>query len=404
MCAAGYNIDIKTWNDADEEINSDDSLWLEKGRGPGVAGRLKSKNQTEGIFSHLEGADTVYRNGSSQGRSNKFGHTLECMCMESQAQDSQSKIKLAIQLIAETLHELQKLISGDLFNWESTGSQAGANSNNLTPPDANNPATQRKDSPKESPMDQSIADIAMMLQYIEEMYPGFIDSMKGDPHMNAVDSTVSDRTVLLELLEELYGQLDLAINSLSQDDDASGQSDGIDRSRAIDDGVPGAIEGLKARITGQINQIEVTSPGFLHEVKPFLEGDLGDSKDAGSNDALKDALEELSELLEDLVALLNHNVVEGKLLPTDSLQENNEKAALPAPKVQDHDVTEVPGDGVTAPEEKLALMAPNGAEAVPEAVEAFMEIYDQLSDETKSEVAQILVGMVFDEKVATESV
>jgi hypothetical protein len=395
MSATEYSIDIRALSSADEEISQNNSRLLLKGKGQGIAGRLKSKDETDGHATELDSIETFYGHGSFRGHQKRFGQMLECMRLESQTSDSQSKIQLAIQLIAETLQELQNLIRGDFFIFADTDSQTETGSNDSSLPEATIP----QNYPAESSADRSVAEIADMLQYIEEMSPGFIDSLKGSPDMNAVDSSESGQALLLELLEELFEQIDLAIGRIAADD-SSGQAGGINTSQAMDDEVVNAIEGFKERISGQINQIEAISPGFSNAVRPFVEGDLDDGKESGSGRDLQDALEELSEVLEDLVTLLKNNAVDNNLQVKGLLQGDAEGAAL-SQKAQQDEGTEVPSNLATAPEKNIPNIAPDDTEPESGAVETFMVIYDQLSAETKSEVAQILVSMTFDEEITS---
>jgi hypothetical protein len=393
MSDTDYRIDIQALNNVDEEIGKNHPRWSVNSIRQGISGRLKSKGATDGKSSDLQCVDSLYGHGSFHRCSNKrFGYMLEHLRLESQTPDSHPKVQLAIQLIAEILQEFQNLIHGDFFNFASNHSQGETGNNDSTPIDDSNPPEYRK----EPAVDQSVGEIADMLQYIEELAPGFLEALRGNPDVNTVDDSELGQAVLLELLEELYEQIDLAIGRIAADD-SSGQPEEFDRLQMIDDGVVDAIEGFKARIAGQINQIEAVSPGFSNKVRPFVEEDLDDRKESGSVQALQDGLEELSEVLEDVVALLNNNFEENNPQITDILKDNAEETAF-SQKRQHDDATEEPSDSFTA-QEKNVTLAPGSPEQVSEAAETFMVIYDLLSQDTKSEVAHILAGMAFDDAV-----
>jgi hypothetical protein len=380
MGVTGYGIDTGPWDGVGDEIGKDDPRWSVKGEGQGIANRSKSNDQTDGNTTDLEAIDVYYGHNFFGGRHRRFGHILERMRLESQTSDSQSQIELAIKLIAEKLQDLQNLIRTETSDSVVAPLEA-----------INHPDSQAAPS-----IDQSVTNISGMLQHIEEIYPGFIDSLKGDLGVTGVDNSVSDQAVLLALLEELYEQIDLYIDRITPDDPA-GQYEGIEQLQAHNDGVADAIADLKERIASQINQIDALAPGFSNKVRPFVEKDLAYSKESDPNQILYDALEELSRLLEDVVAMLNDHFEGNNLTVTDILPADTEEAVL-LPKVQHDENAEVQGDSVTTQEDNIAFAAPSDVELESEAVEVFMGIYDQLSDEARSEVAQILVGMTFDEE------
>lgn len=393
MSVTGYNIDSWSWDGVGDEINKDDPHRSVKGVGQGITSLRKSSDDTDGNTTDLKGVDVLYRLKTfCCGRHRRFGHMLERTQLESQTSDSKSPIEAAVMLIAEKLQELQEHIHGDLFNVEGTDTVAESVDSAAAPPEAIN----SPDSQAVSFIDKAVTDITGMLQHIEEISPGFIDSLKGDPGITAADNPVSDMAALLELLEELYEQIELAIDRIAADASA-GQSHGVEQLQVLNDGVAVAIVGLKERITSQINQIEAIAPGFLMEVRPFVEGDLVDSKESDLNQTLYDALEELSELLEDMVALMNNNFAGDNLPVKDILQENAEEA-FPPPEGQHDGAAEVQGGAVTTQEDNITSAALNDLVLELEAVEVFMVIYEQLSDEARSEVAQILVGLAFNDE------
>jgi hypothetical protein len=98
-----------------------------------------------------------------------------------------------------------------------------------------------------------------------------------------------------------------------------------------------------------------------------------------------------------MVALLTDHSAGDTLPVTGILEESAEKAA-PYPKNQRGEAAEAQTDPVTAQENNITFAASNHGEMESEAVEVFMAIYDQLSDEAKSEVAQILAGIAFEEE------
>jgi hypothetical protein len=393
MTITNYNIGTKPWDGVGDKITKDDCQSLSKGEGQGFLNRLKSSDDTGGNATDLAAIDDFYGHESFSGRQQKFGRMFDRMRLESLSSDSQPQIELAVKLIAEKLQELEELVFGELFYLDSTDTGGETGSSPATLSEAINPLG----SQAVSSTDQAVESIAGMLQHIEEISPGFIDALKGDLSVTVSDDTSSDQVALLELLEELYEQVDLDIDRITAGDSA-GQSDEIDQLKALSDGVGDAIAGLRERIASQINQIEALAPGFASEVKPFVEGDLADGKEPDPNQVLHDALEELSELLEDVVALLSSNVAEDNLEMTDSV-EGNETEAATSRKVRQNEAAEAHADSVPTQEDNIMSAASNDSELESEAVEVFIAIYDQLSNDAKSEVAHILAGLAFEEEM-----
>jgi hypothetical protein len=389
MTVIGY----RTREGVGEEIGKGDPQILVKGGGLGGTSRSKSKDAANGATTNFEAVDAVYRHKSFGGRQRRFGHLLERMRLETSPSDSKSQIELAVRLITEQLQELQDLISGDLFNLGISDTGADNEDHTAISPEA----IIFSDSQAASTFDQTVADIAGMLQNIEDISPGFIDSLKGDFSTIAADHTASDQVTLLELLEELYEQVDLAIDRIAADHSAE-KFDHIDLLQAQNDSVADAIEGLKELISAQIDQIEIVVPGFLSEAKSSVERDLTDIKASHPSSDLHDALEELSELLEDLVVLLSNNFADDNSPVTDILRESKEEATS-CTDVNRPESAGARGDTATTQDDRRTFMDSNNSELEAVAVEVFMGIYEQLSDAAKSEVAQILAGIVYDDQV-----
>jgi hypothetical protein len=135
------------------------------------------------------------------------------------------------------------------------------------------------------------------------------------------------------------------------------------------------LEEVKAQIADLLDRIESMQPGFAEKAMPKIEtkqaadGPLAKKPQACDNQALLNSLCALAELLEELVDVLTTNA-----------QNDDSNNGPPATEP----VTPDYGSDPCEPE-------------MPSSVDMFMSIYDQLSDDTRLEIVEILAAMAFEQ-------
>jgi hypothetical protein len=134
---------------------------------------------------------------------------------------------------------------------------------------------------------------------------------------------------------------------------------------------------IKEQIADLLATIEALIPTFAKKVQSQIETTASDDKinNAAENDAERDALvaalEELAQMLDEII-----QYCEG--LGDSDQPSDNEAEAIPNDYATDEERQEEANEQTSA-----------------EAVDVFMSIYDQLSDSTQREVANILASMTF---------
>jgi DNA-directed RNA polymerase subunit L len=133
------------------------------------------------------------------------------------------------------------------------------------------------------------------------------------------------------------------------------------------------IAAIKEQMADLLDTIEALLPGFAKEVKPRVEANAAAVKpidtvpDTSEKEAIKAALEELAQMLEEIIALLKGR---------DDSDKPGDTEATPNNYAVDKDTAQDPKEQTGA-----------------DAVDAFMSVFNQLSDSAKREVAEILATM-----------
>ncbi|MGD8834518.1 MAG: hypothetical protein PVJ19_06240 [Desulfobacteraceae bacterium] len=160
-------------------------------------------------------------------------------------------------------------------------------------------------------------------------------------------------------------------------ENSASKKSGTDVDTIQNDPVDEKIAAVKAQIADLLDTIEALMPGFANEVKPLAETNTAAAKsydavaDATEKEAIKATLEELAQMLEEIIGLLKGQ--------SDSDQQGDTEAT--------------PDNYAVDKDTEQEANKQTGAEAV----DAFMSIFDQLSDSAKREVVEILAAMALDE-------
>jgi hypothetical protein len=203
-----------------------------------------------------------------------------------------------------------------------------------------------------------------------------IATRRGREQNQGQNGSRGDDDELAEMVEAPAEQIDETAKA-----PASGRSDAVQNTSngvADRDGeLADKLAAVRAQIADLLDLIEASQPGFAKAVMPKIETDADAAGPAakphtGDKQALLASLQELAGLLEELLDLLKNT-----------------------------DTDNAGGNAGTAMDAVAPGYAPvSSRPEVQDAEEMFMSIYDQLSTDTRLEVAEILAAMAFERQNA----